>query len=581
MISYLQRKFALSDQGSRDLIKGSLMSALVNLMMMIPVGLFIMMLDELLHPLVGVEVKAHPSVLKYSILVFLALLVLYVCHYFQYSSVFLTTYRESAVRRITLAEKIRQLPLAFFGQRNLSDLTNTIMGDCTTLEHGFSHAIPQLFGAIISTTVIMVALLFMDWRMGLAVLWVIPVAFLMIVGSKHIQNKNELKHYQAKRVCADGIQECFETIQDIKAYNMETNYINALDQKLDDAERAQIRSEVTMGAFVISSQAILRLGLATTILIGGQLLLQGQTTLLTYLIFLITASRIYDPLSGTLSNIAEIFTIGIPIKRMQEIEAQPVQTGRREYKTKGYDIQFDHAAFSYHKDEPVLKDISFIAKQGEVTALIGPSGGGKSTVARLAARFWDVDSGKITLGGEDIGTIDSEVLLRNYSIVFQDVTLFNDTIMENIRLGRRGATDEEVRIAAKAAMCDEFVMNMTNGYETIIGENGSTLSGGERQRISIARAVLKNAPIVLLDEATASLDVENETLIQKALSRLLQNKTVLVIAHRMRTIANADQIIVLADGYVTQQGKPDELLTEDGLYRHMVELQNKSLEWSL
>jgi ATP-binding cassette subfamily B protein len=580
MRNYLQNKFALSPQGAKDLIKGSLYSALVNLSMMMPVGVFVLLLHELLQPLLGSQAST-PNIFKYIVLVFIGFIVMYICQYLQYSSVYLSTYQESAARRITLAETLRQLPLSFFGKRDLSDLTNTIMGDCASLEHAFSHAIPQLFGAIISTSVIIIALLSMDWRMGLSVLWVLPLALIMIMGSKRAQNKSGLKHYKAKRVCAEGIQECLETIQDIKAYNMKEQYVKDLDKKLDDAEQAQIRSELTMGVCVTSAQAVLRLGLATVVLVGSTLLINGKTEFLTYIVFLITASRLYDPLSGTLANIAEIFSIQIPIKRMQEIKNQPIQTGEKEYKLNSYDIKFNQVAFSYNDNEPVLKDVSFTAKQGEITALVGPSGGGKSTAAKLAARFWDVKSGQITLGGVDITTIDPEALLKNYSIVFQDVTLFNDTVMENIRLGRRDASDEEVLYAAKLAMCDDFVMHMPKGYETIIGENGSTLSGGERQRISIARALLKDAPIILLDEATASLDVENETKIQRALSELTNNKTVLVIAHRMRTVEDADKIVVLSDGYVSEQGKPNVLLKKGGLYQHMVKLQTQSTDWSL
>lgn len=580
MLNFLQKKFVLSERGGKDLIKGSLYSALADLSMMIPVGLFIMMLEELLRPIVGTSALA-PNLIQYVLLVCLAFGILYLCQFLQYSSVFLSTYTESATRRISLAETLRHLPLSFFGKRDLADLTNTIMGDCTTLEHAFSHAVPQLFGAILSTFVITVGLLYTDWRMGLAVLWVIPVAFLMIIGSKYMQNKVELKHYQAKRVCADSIQECLETIQDIKACSMKERYIEGLDQKLDVAEQAHIYSELTMGALVTSAQAVLRLGLASVVLVGSALLIEGKTDLLTYFIFLIAASRLYDPLSGTLSNIAEIFMIEIPIKRMQEIKAHPVQRGETNYILNGYDIEFEHVVFSYNTDEPVLKDVSFVAKQGEVTALIGPSGGGKSTAAKLAARFWDANSGKITLGGQNITTINPEALLKNYAIVFQDVILFNDTVMENIRLGKLDATDEEVKEAARMAMCNEFISRLPMGYNTIIGENGSVLSGGERQRISIARAILKNAPIILLDEATASLDVENETKIQMALTELIKNKTVLIIAHRMRTVANADKIVVLSDGHVSQEGKPDDLLKQDGLYRHMVNIQIQNMDWSL
>lgn len=579
MFSYIQNKFALSKQGTKDLVKGSIYSAFVNLVMMIPVGLFIFMLDELLNPLLGKE-SITPNIFKYIGLILVTVVIIYLFHHLQYSSVFLSTYKESATRRINLSEKLRELPLSFFGKRDLSDLTTVIMGDCASLEHAFSHAIPQLIGSIISTVIIVICLLVMNWKMGLAVLWVVPVAFIMLFICKHIQIKSKEKHYKSKYVCAEGIQECLENIQEIKAYNIQKSYIEGLDKKFDDSERAQIKSELTMGVIVTSAQGILRLGLATVILVGSTLLVKKQIDLLTYIIFLITASRLYDPLSGSLSNIAEIFNIEVPINRMKEIEYYKVQTGEKEYRLKGYNIDFNHVEFSYG-EETVLKDVSFTAKQGEVTALIGPSGSGKSTAAKLAARFWDVEKGSITLGGVDITKVEPEALLKNYTIVFQDVTLFNDTIMENIRIGKRDASDEEVLKAAKLSMCDDFINNMANGYNAIIGENGSTLSGGERQRISIARALLKDAPIVLLDEATASLDVENETKIQRAISELIKNKTVIVVAHRMRTVENADKIVVLDDGYVKEQGKPEDLLQKESLYKHMVELQSESMDWSL
>ena len=580
MRSFLQKRFALSEQGAADLIQGGVYSALANLSMMIPVGLFVLLLDALLGPLFGSPTPA-PKLTQFALLVLATFAIMTFCHFLQYSSVFLATYAESATRRIQLAETLRRLPLAFFGKRNLSDLTNTIMSDCTTLEHAFSHAVPQLFGAILSTLIITIGLLLTDWRMGLAALWVVPAAFLMVIGSKYLQNKAELTHYHAKRSCAEKIQECLETVQDIKACGMKERYMRQLDIQLDNTEQAHIRSELTLGAFVTSAQALLRLGLASVVLVGGELLIRGETNLLTYLIFLIAASRLYDPLSGTLANVAEIFLVEIPLRRMQAMNDQPIQNGQADYHLNSFDIHFDHVAFAYNENEPVLRDVSFIAKQGEVTALVGPSGGGKSTVAKLAARFWDPTSGKITLGGQDITTIDPEALLKNYAIVFQDVTLFNDTVMENIRLGRPAATDEEVRQAARMAMCDDFVSRMPHSYETVIGENGSTLSGGERQRISIARAILKNAPIILLDEATASLDVENETKIQAALSELIKDKTVLIIAHRMRTVANADRIVVLSGGTVAQQGSSAELIHKDGLYRQMVDLQMQSMAWTI
>jgi len=580
MLKYLQKKFALSEKGSKDLVKGSLYSALADISMMLPVGLFIILLAELLLPLLKTGILQQDYV-KYLLFVCVILVVMFYCQYLKYTNVFISTYTESATRRISLAEKLRQLPLAFFGKKDLSDITNTVMGDCTTLEHAFSHAIPQFLGAVISTGIITLGLLYMDWRMGIAVLWVIPLAFIIIVASKYLQKKYAFRHYQSKRICADAIQEGLETIQDIKAYNMKSTYISDIDQKLETSEIAHIKSELTTGAFVNGAQAFLKLGLASVVLVGSQLLIKGETDLITYIIFLITASRLYDPLSGTLANIAEIFMVEIPIQRMREIQEMPIQIGKEDMSVQGYDIVFSSVAFSYNNGEPVLKDVSFTAKQGTVTALVGPSGGGKSTVAKLAARFWDPSAGTITLGGQEINSIAPETLLKNYAIVFQDGTLFNDTVMENIRMGKLNATDAEVRKAARLAMCDDFVLQMPKGYKTAIGENGSVLSGGERQRISIARAILKNAPVILLDEATASLDVRNETKIQAALTELIKNKTVLVIAHRMRTVANADKIIVLSGGHVVQDGKPAELLQEQGLYRNMVEIQKQSINWAL
>lgn len=580
MLNYLQNKFALSQQGAKGLLKGSIYSALINLTLMLPVGISILLLSRLLEPLLT-DKSNSPVLLKYSLLVILAGGIIYFVHYLQYSCVYLTTYQESANIRIKLAEKLRQLPLAFFGSRDLSDLTNTIMGDCTTIEHAFSHAIPQFLGSLISTLIIIIALLIMNWQLGLSVLWVVPIAFLMIFASKKLQKSSELKHYQQKRICAEKIQEGLENIQDIKSYSLSADYLADLDQKLAAAEQAQIKSELTMGAFVTGSQAILRLGLATVILVGSRLLISNQVDLLTYLIFLITAARLYDPLAANLTNIAEIFNVEIPIQRMQELEKQPVQTGKKDYQLADYEIKVENLTFAYQSEQPVLKDVSFTARQGEVTALIGPSGSGKSTMAKLVARFWDPDQGKILLGGENIAHLDPEALLANYTIVFQDVTLFNDTILENIRLGNSAATNEEVIAAAKIANCDDFISRLPEGYQTIIGENGSTLSGGERQRISIARAFLKDAPVVLLDEATASLDAENETKVQTALAELIKNKTVLVVAHRLRTIESADQIIVLAEGQIVEQGSPTELSQQSGMYSHLLELQKQSQNWSL
>ena len=455
------------------------------------------------------------------------------------------------------------------------------MADCATLETTGSHYIPTLIGSIISTTLIAISMFFFDWRMSLAALWVLPVAFAIVGFSAKVQEKLSEKAMTAKIACADGIQECIETSRDLKANNAEHTYLKGLTKKIKAVETRSIKNEFTLAAFVVTAGLILKLGIATTALVGSALLIKGEINILTFFMYLLVVSRIYDPLQTALQNLAAVISVRTNVKRMDEILFHPVQTGSNHLSNASYDIEFSNVGFAYNTGETVLKDISFTAKQGEITALVGPSGGGKTTVSRLASRFWDINKGKITVGGMDISKVDPETLLSLYSIVFQDVTLFNNSIMENIRVGRKDATDAEVMAAAKLANVDEFAHKLPDGYNTDIGENGCQLSGGERQRISIARAFLKNAPIILLDEATASLDVENETLIQTALSRLIQNKTVLVIAHRMRTVAGADKIVVLKDGYVAEEGTPQSLLNKNGIFKHMVDLQTQSQSWTI
>ncbi len=576
MMQRLQKKYALSRQGAKDLVKGCLACVFQNITFMIPVGLLYSLVGDLLDG--GVPAGKLPLYAAGSLacvgLIFLST-------YLQYNATYFATYVESGVRRITLAERLRQIPLSFFGKKDLADLTSTIMADCTFLEQSFSHFIPELAGSIISTVLISVSLLFFDWRMALAALWVLPVSFAIVGGSARVQERLNQKAMDAKMACADGIQECVEAVQDLKANNAEEAYLRGLETKIRAVERRSIINEFGLAAFVVSASLILKLGIATTALAGSVLLLQGDLDILTFFLFLLVVSRLYDPLQGALQNLAAVISTRTNIARMNEILDHPIQQGQDRLTNRGYDIRFDHVGFSYNTGETVLQDVSFTAKQGEVTALVGPSGGGKTTVSRLAARFWDIDKGKITVGGMDISQVDPESLLSLYSIVFQDVTLFDNTILENIRIGNKNATDQEVLAAARLANVDEFAEKLPDKWNSSIGENGCELSGGERQRISIARAFLKNAPIILLDEATASLDVENETLIQTALSRLIQDKTVLVIAHRMRTVAGADKIVVLKDGAVAEEGTPDALAKRDGLYAHMVRLQNASQSWTL
>lgn len=580
MTAYFKKKFALSEQGAKDLVKAVFACTLTDVILMLPIGLLYLVATELVSPLIGGDAPA-PSLWFYIGGSVIILALIFIFEYIQYNKTFLASYAESTNMRIRLAEKLRRLPLSFFGKRDLSDLTTTIMADCAAMETAFSHYIPEFIGAVASVILAGIGLFVMDWRMALALLWVLPVVLLIMALSRAQQNKVGRQHNKVKLDCADSIQECIETVREIKANNQSGRYLKKIDGLLGRNEKIQIRAELNTAMYVVTSQMLLRVGIATVVLVGSVLLVSGQTDFLTFLVFLIAATRVFDPLSGALINLAAIYATMLTVERMKEIEEQPVQEGSEQADYQGYDIAFDQVGFAYNSGETVLEDVSFTACQGQVTALVGPSGGGKSTAAKLAARFWDIQKGRITVGGTDISTVEPETLLKNFSIVFQDVVLFNNTILENIRIGGRNATDEEVLAAAHAAQCDAFVMKMPDGYQTKIGENGSVLSGGERQRISIARALLKDAPVILLDEATASLDVENESQIQRAISSLVKNKTVLIIAHRMRTVAGADKVVVLENGRVAQQGTPEALMEQGGLYRHMVELQQQSEDWAI
>ena len=575
MLNILQKRLALSNNGAKAFLKGTFFTTLLNIALMLPAVFVFLFLDDYLRKWINPSetIRTETGMGYYMTLGILFMSATWVVARFQYRSTYTTIYEESANRRILLAEKLRKLPLAFFGEKDLSDLTATIMSDNTDLEQTFSHAVPQLFASIISILLIAVGLFFYNWQLSLALFWVVPVAGVVILLSKKSQRKSHKLIYDKKRNVSECIQEGLETIQEIKSYNHEEKYLDELNQKLDDYEKNLTRGELMAGVMVNGSQGLLKLGLASVVIIGARSLSTGNVDLFTYFMFLIVASRIYDPINEVFNNLAALFYLDIRINRMNELEALPIQTGKTEFKPEHFDIVFDKVNFSYEDGKQVMKNVSFKATQGEITALVGPSGGGKSTSAKLAARFWDVDSGKILLGNQNISEIEPETLLKNYSVVFQDVVLFNTTIMDNIRIGRRNATDEAVTHVAKLAQCDDFVRKMPNGYQTVIGENGQTLSGGERQRISIARALLKDAPIVLLDEATASLDVENETKIQAGISELIKNKTVLIIAHRMRTVANADKIVVLENGKVIESGKPDALKLQNGGFAQMVERQ--------
>lgn len=568
MIEKLKHKYALSEKGAKDMVKAFVAVTLSNLVLMLPVGLMYKLSSYLLDGKIPDKQKGF-----FAVGVIVTLLLIALTTWFQYRATFLSTYVESGVRRRALAEKLRRLPLSFFSKKDLSDLTNAIMSDCALIETASSHWIPELIGALISTTLIVIGLFFFNWKMALAAVWVMPIAFIIVLNSRKALRNTHRKTMKYKLACQDGIQEGLEAIRDLRANNMTDNYMKDLETKIRDIEKHSIVLEFSNAAFVCLAQMILKFGIGTVALVGSALLIKGEIDVLTFFVFLLVVTRMYEPLQIALQNLSAMISLDTTCERMDEILSHDEQTGKEELTNNGYDITFENVGFYYEDGKTVLSDVNFVAKQGEVTALIGPSGGGKTTVSRLAARFWDCNKGKISVGGMDVSEIEPESLLSLYSIVFQDVTLFNNTIMENIRIGKKDATDEEVMAAAKLANCMQFIEKLPDKWNTMIGENGSELSGGERQRISIARAFLKDAPIILMDEATASLDVDNESVIQEAISKLIKDKTVLIIAHRMRTVDGADKIVVLKDGVAAEQGTPEKLKEQNGIYKHMFDMQ--------
>ena len=574
----LRRKYALTEQGLKNTKKGALWTVIVNLTVMCGIGILYLLMASFMDTL---NDGAHlPGAGMFISLTVTFVILSLVTHVQQYRTTYGLVYNEVRTTRLTLAERLRRLPLGYFGRRDLADLTETLMGDVNRMEHVWSHVLGYLYGSYISTALIAVCLVFYDWKLTIACLWGVPVAFILLFGSRKMTEKAAERTKAAVIRVSDGIQEALENVREIRASNQEEIYLGKLNRKIDDHERIMIKGELSTGLFINGASVIMRLGVATTILAGAGEILSRDIDFMMLFLFLMVITRVYAPFDQSLALIAEMFVSQVSADRINEIYSTPLAEGAERFEPEGHDIVFEHVSFAYD-EKKVLDDVSFTAAEGEVTALVGPSGSGKSTCAKLAARLWDIDEGTIKVGGVDISTVDPEVLLTDYSVVFQDVVLFDDTVMENIRLGKHGASDEEVLAAAKAANCDEFVARLPEGYNTSIGENGAKLSGGERQRISIARALLKDAPIILLDEATASLDVENETKVQGALSRLLRGKTVLVIAHRMRTVEAADKIIVLKEGRVAEEGTPADLMKKGGIFERMVELQKQSAGWKL
>lgn len=573
MLKYFQNKYALSEKGAKDLFHAIIWTIIMDISFMAPVILGFKFLDEYMGKLLNSSSASQRTIPYYAVMSLLFFVVMLVVGYFQYDSAYTKIYEESAKRRISLAETLRRLPLAFFGKKDIADLSATIMDDATQIEMLFSHAVPQIYAAAVTVFIMGVMMFFYNWQLSIAVFWVVPVAAFIFILTKSLQKNMHAKLYDIKRDISEKIQEGLDSAHEIKAYNREDSFSNALNSQLDALEKFMIKGELLIGAFINLSYVFLKLGLPSVILYGAYLLTKGDIGIFTYLVFLIVTARIYNPIMEAMENFALLLFLNVRINRMKEMDKMPRQDGRDKFNPKNYDIEFKNVDFSYQDGKQILNNVSFTARQGDVTALVGPSGGGKSTIAKLAARFWDIDMGAITLGGEEISQIDPETLLQHYSIVFQDVTLFNSSIMDNIRLGKKDATDEEVIRAAKLAQCHEFVNKLPQGYKTLIGENGEKLSGGERQRISIARAILKDAPIILLDEATASLDAENESKIQSALGELVRNKTVVIIAHRMRTVLGADKIVVIKDGVIAEIGAPLELKEKQGLFSTMLKTQ--------
>ncbi|MDT7510160.1 ABC transporter ATP-binding protein [Bifidobacterium sp. H6bp9] len=585
MFASFKKKYALSDRGMKIVVLGTLWTTLTNLIIMAGTASLLLVMNAFVeHLTAGAPL---PEVLPYLAGLLVFALILFGTSWFQYSYSYGAVFSQTGTQRIDLAERLRKLPLSFFGRRDLADLTDTILGDVATMEHAYAHALSQLYGAVVSSVLIFLSLLPINWALDLAAFWSVPVAFAIIFATRRFVEASSRRTRQAQIRVSDGIQEALDCVREIHATNQEERYLERLSSTIDDTEATTVRTEMTNGLILNSAMVVLRLGVATTFLVAAGLIIQGRIDFMVMFLFLLMVSRIYSPFDQALMLVSELFQSQGSARRIRSINEEPVAEGSTEFHPDGHDIVFDHVAFSYPglagkaAGEPVLEDVGFTAKEGEITALVGPSGSGKSTCARLAARFWDAASGSITVGGVDVSQVDPEVLLRDYAVVFQDVMLFDDTVMGNIRMGRCGASDEEVLAAARAANCDQFVLRLPQGYQTMIGENGSRLSGGERQRISIARAILKDAPIVLLDEATASLDVENETQVQEALSQLLVGKTVMVIAHRMRTVEQADKIVVLDHGRVVEQGSPQKLMAANGEFARMVRLQGESAEWSL
>jgi ABC transporter, ATP-binding protein len=566
------KKYAMSEKGALNLKKAIFSHTLVNLTKLFAPMIAFIFLFQYIGILKSIESYNFTSV-HYIALIVVMMIVMFLIARWDYVRLYTNVYNESANSRIELAERLKKLPLSYFGKRDLADLAETMMNDMNLYETIFSHAVPHIYSTAISTSIIALMLIFYNWKLALAALWVIPISILIIFLSKKSQKKIVQGWIDDNRKVFDNLQENIEQIEQIKSYNLEDRMLNDFFEKLNASTKQKTKGEVVAGTLTGIATAILKLGIISVAVIGVNMLMAGEVSVLVYIAFLMLTASIYLPIEGIITFMSMIVMLDAVVGRIKEIKTMPVQEGKKDIDIKNYDIEFKDVYFGYD-DYSVINGVSFTAKQGEITALIGSSGSGKTTLTKLAARFWDIDKGKILIGGEDIGKIDPETLFKNFSIVFQDVILFNSSIKDNIKIGKKDATDEEIIRAAKIARCYEFIDKMPDGIDTVIGENGQRLSGGERQRISIARAILKDAPIILLDEATASLDVENESLIQEALSELIKEKTAIVIAHRLRTIRNANKIVLLNAGKIEAIGTDEELCKSSEFYKAMLRKSN-------
>lgn len=570
----------LTSEGNKNLTHAIIICTLENLTLFLPFVVLLQMIVTLMMPLVTQTPLDTNHLWMLFAFGILSALLFFIVYRIEYRKTYTAAYNESMATRVEVAERMRKLPLSFFNQRNLADLTTNLMSNCFTIEHVMSHVVPQMIGYTLSSTIACIMLAVYDWRMALAIFCVLPLAAFIVFVGKKLEEGLSQQHIKAKLAVSDQVQEYLEGIKVIKAFGLSEQKFRHLDSSLKNMMKAAIKFEFLAGMFVTGSTILLQTGIGIVILVGVTLVSNGTLNIFAFLTFILISTRIYAPIIALMTLLPEFFHFLQSLKSMQKLRRTEPMNGRTDIDLTNFDISLNDVTFAYNQVD-VIKHATITIPANKVTAFVGPSGSGKTTLSRLIGRFWDVKSGSIIIGNQTIRDIDPDKLMSYMSFVFQDVILFNDTIFNNIRVGNENATAEQVYDAARKARCDEFIMRLPQGYDTVLSENGGTLSGGERQRISIARALLKNAPIILLDEATASIDPQNEVLIQQAISELIYNRTVIVIAHRLRTIANADKIIVLDHGHIVEQGNFDSLMAQSGLFYKLYTIQQQNQGWNV